>query len=367
MKINPFALERYFAKYEFNVRYLLCSSDCESVAVRDLLALEPEAEQRLSDLWLGYTESSGTPSLRSAISRIYETVAPEGILVHSGAEEAIFNFMQANLQAGDHVIVHWPCYQSLYEVAAGIGCEVTIWEAREENLWRLDLDELKTLLRPDTRLVILNTPNNPTGTLMPGDDFAELNRLSQERGFWLFSDEVYRESEYDPAMRLPAACDINPLAVSLGVVSKTYGLPGLRIGWVATQNPQFLESMAAFKDYTTICNSAPSELLAEIALQHREELADRNLRILRHNLGLLDEFFTRRGDRFIWVRPGAGSIAFPRYLRGGIDEFCHDLVTQKGVLLLPGTLFGDNGNHFRIGLGRRNFPEALENFEEFLD
>lgn len=367
MKINPFALERYFAKYEFNVRYLLCSSDCESVAVRDLLALEPEAEERLYDLWLGYTESSGAPSLRSAISRIYDAVTPEGILVHSGAEEAIFNFMQANLQAGDHVIVHWPCYQSLYEVAAGIGCEVANWEAREENLWRLDLDELKSLLRPDTRLVILNTPNNPTGYLMPGEDFKELNRLSQERGFWLFSDEVYRESEYDPAMRLPAACDVNPLAVSLGVVSKTYGLPGLRIGWVATQDAQILERMAAFKDYTTICNSAPSELLAEIALRHREELTARNLRILQHNLGLLDEFFARHGDRFMWVRPGAGSITFPRYLRGDIDELCHDLVTQKGVLLLPGTLFGDHGNHFRMGFGRRNFPEALDKFEEFID
>jgi aspartate/methionine/tyrosine aminotransferase len=366
MQIKPFALERYFAKYEFNVRYLLCGSDCESVTIQDLLALEPDAEERLRSLWLGYTESTGAPALREAISHIYSSIHPEQILVHSGAEEAIFNFMHANLHAGDHVIVHWPCYQSLYEVAASIGCAITNWAAREENKWALDLNELKSALRPNTRAVIVNTPHNPTGWLMPRADFDELNRLSQQHGFWLFSDEVYRESEHDPAMKLPAACDVNPLAISLGVMSKTYGLPGLRIGWVAAQNKVLFDRMAVMKDYTTICSSAPSELLAEVALKHRESLAARNLELIRGNMHLLDAFFAAHSGRFSWVRPHAGSIAFPRFLAGDIETFCHDLVTQRGVLLLPGTLFGDGGNHFRIGFGRRNLPEALLKLEEFL-
>jgi aspartate/methionine/tyrosine aminotransferase len=367
MSIKPFALERYFARYEFNVRHLLCSSDCESVTVQDLLELEPGAEERLKALWLGYTESSGAPVLREAISLIYTSINPDQLLVHSGAEEAIFTFMHANLRAGDHVIVHWPCYQSLYEVADSIGCTVTRWTAREENGWRLDLDELKSALRPETRAVILNTPHNPTGFLMPRADFDELNRLSQQKGFWLFSDEVYRESEYDAGARLPAACDLNPLAVSLGVTSKTYGLPGLRIGWIATHDKGVYDRMAAFKDYTTICSSAPSELLAEIAMNHRAELAARNLGILRANLTVLDEFFAAHAGRFSWVRPRAGSVAFPRLLDGDIEIFCHDLVTRLGVLLLPGTLFGDPSNHFRIGFGRKNMPEALATLAAYLD
>jgi aspartate/methionine/tyrosine aminotransferase len=366
MDIKPFQLERYFAQYEFNVHYLLCASDCESVSVQELLDLEPGSAERFHNLWLGYTESSGAPSLREAISRIYIGIKPDQILVHSGAEEAIFNFMHANLHAGDHVIVHWPCYQSLYEVAASIGCEVTNWVAAEEHGWQLDLGELKSLLRPNTRLIVVNTPNNPTGYLMSGSDFAELNRLSIEKGIWLFSDEVYRESEQNEALRLPAACDINPLAVSLGVVSKSYGLPGLRIGWIATHDSGVYERMAAMKDYTSICSSAPSEFLAELALKHRSQLAARNLGIIRTNLALLDEFFAGRADRFQWLRPSAGSIAFPRLLGQNVEAFCHELVMQQGVLLLPGTLFGDTQNHFRIGFGRKNMPEALEKLAEFV-
>ncbi len=366
MSIKPFQLERYFAKYEFSTRYLLCASDCESVSVQDLLDLEPGADERLHSLWLGYTESSGSPTLREAISRIYSGISPDQVLVHSGAEEAIFTFMHADLHAGDHIIVHRPCYQSLYEVAASIGCEITDWVAREENHWQLDLADLKSALRPNTRAVILNTPHNPTGWLMPRADFDELNQLSQQKGFWLFSDEVYRESEYDPALRLPAAADINPLAVSLGVVSKTYGLPGLRIGWVVSQQKEVLERMAVVKDYTTICSSAPGEFLAEVALDHRETLAGRNLAIIQSNLALLDGFFAAHADRLSWVRPQAGSIAFPRYLAGDVDTFCHDLVTRAGVLLLPGTLFGDRENHFRIGFGRRSMPAALSALEGYL-
>ena len=367
MHLPPFKLERYFAQYEFSVRYLLCSSDCESLPVADLLALEPGAREGLEHLWLGYTESLGAPSLREEIGRLYTGIGPEQVLVHSGAEEAIFLLMHAVLQAGDHLVVHWPCYQSLFEVARAIGCELTFWEARRENAWALDLDELGRSLRPTTRLVVVNTPHNPTGFLMPPEDFRRLNRLLQERGILLFSDEVYRGLEYDPAARLPSACEINPRAVSLGVLSKTYGLAGLRLGWIATQEAPLYERMAALKDYTTICTSAPSEYLAELALRHRERIAGRNLDLIRGNLSRLDAFFAARPDRFEWVRPQAGPIAFPRLLEGDVERFCHDLVTACGVLLLPGTMYDHPGNHFRIGFARRNMPQALEQLEQYLD
>jgi aspartate/methionine/tyrosine aminotransferase len=366
MALPPFKLERYFAHYEFTAKYLLCSSDCESWSVADLLALEPGADEGLKHHWLGYTESLGAPSLRAEISRIYNGLLPEQVLVHSGAEEAIFLFMHAALDAGDHVIVHWPCYQSLFEVAKSLGCEVTFWEARRENGWALDLDELRRLLRPNTRLVILNTPHNPTGYLLPHTDFLALNALCHDRGILLFSDEVYRELEYDPAERLPSACEINPGAVSLGVMSKSYGLAGLRIGWIATRNAEIYNRMAALKDYTTICSSAPSEYLSELALRHREALVGRNLGIIQSNLALLDGFFARHAQRFEWLRPRAGPIAFPRLHKGDVDAFCDELVRASGVLLLPGTMYDHPGNHFRVGFARKNMPQALARLDEFL-
>jgi aspartate/methionine/tyrosine aminotransferase len=366
MHLPAFKLERYFAQYEFNVKYVLCASDCESFSIQDLLACEPAAADRLHQHWLGYTESQGSPSLQREISNLYENIEPGQVLVHTGAEEAIFLYMHATLDASDHVIVHWPCYQSLFEVARSIGCQVTLWQAREENGWSLDLDDLQEHLRPNTKAVIINTPHNPTGFLMAPDMFQKIASICRDNGIVLFSDEVYRESEYRQENRLPAACDLGTHTVSLGVMSKTYGLAGLRIGWIATQNTDVYGRMAALKDYTTICNSAPSEFLAELALRHRDKLTTRNLEIIATNLALLDQFIDRHSDRLTWQRPQAGSIGFPQLIGQDVDDFCKDLVETTGVLLLPGTLYDDFGNHFRIGFGRKNFPAGLALLDDFL-
>ena len=366
MKIKPFKLERYFAKYEFNTEYLLASSDCQSLSIKELLSLEKGAEGKFREHWLGYTESQGSPTLRNEISRIYGNTSPEQILVHAGAEEAIFTFIQAALDQGDHLIVHWPCYQSLYEIAVSIGCQISNWEARAENNWELDPDELKGLVQPNTKAIVINTPHNPTGNLMTREIYQETWQIAQSHGIQFFCDEVYRESEYDPADRLSAASDLGELGISLGVMSKSYGLAGLRIGWIATQNPNLYQKISHYKDYTSICNSAPSEFLAALALRHREKLAERNLKIITDNLALLDDFFNRHEDKFSWIKPKAGPIALPQLLDRDVDEFCQKLVLDKGVMLLPGTVYEHPGNHFRIGFGRQNMPEALEKLEEFI-
>jgi len=366
MNLQPFKLERYFAKYEFNTEFLLCSSDCESTTIADLLSLEPDAAEKFQQTWLGYTESQGHPALRVEIAKIYETIQSEEILVHSGAQEAIFLFMLAALKENDHIIVHAPHYQSLSEVAKGLGCLISPWRAREENGWALDLDELRHLWRSSTKAIVINIPHNPTGYLMSRSDFEAVNQFAKEKKLLLFSDEVYRESEYDPSTRLPAACDLGEHAVSLGVTSKTYGLAGLRIGWVATKNKKIYEKMASLKDYTTICNSAPSEFLAEVALRNRQKLIARNLGILKSNLEIVDDLFTRHSSRFSWVRPAAGSMGFPKLLKGDVENFCDDLVKKAGVLLLPGSMYDDSRNHFRIGLGRKNLPQAVERLEGYL-
>jgi len=363
---DPFKLERYFAKYEFNTRYLLCSSDCESLTIQELLDLEPGAAGRFGQQWLGYTETSGAPSLRAEICGLYEHAALEDVLVHAGAEEAIFLFMQAALSAGDHIIVHWPCYQSHFEIARGKGCTVSTWAGREENGWAPDPAELRRLLRPNTRAVVINTPHNPTGCLFAPEALREIARITEERGIWLFSDEVYRECEYNTAQRLPAAVDLGERCLSLGAVSKTYGLAGLRIGWLACHAPELLGKIAALKDYTSICASAPSEFLAEVALRQRQALIRRSLATIESNLALLDAFFARQAGRLRWARPGAGPVGFPQLIGEDIDTFCDRLVKTAGVLLLPGSVFDDPGNHFRLGFGRKNMPEALARLEEFL-
>jgi aspartate/methionine/tyrosine aminotransferase len=328
--------------------------------------LEEGAEKAFQEHWLGYTESLGSPTLREEIAKIHTAISPDQVLVHSGAEEAIFLFMNAALEPGDHIIVHWPCYQSLFEIAVSLGCQITRWEARVENRWALDITELKSLIQPNTKAIVINTPHNPTGYLMSQEAFQETWQVAQSQGILLFSDEVYRESEYTPEDRLPAACDLGPEGISLGVTSKTYGLAGLRIGWIATQNPDLYQQIAKLKDYTTICSSAPSEFLAELALRHRQRLVCRNLEIISRNLELLDDFFSHHRESFQWLKPDAGPIAFPRLLNENVDNFCERLVKKAGVLLLPGTMYDHPGNHFRIGFGRENMPEALERLESFL-
>lgn len=368
MKLRDFKLERYFARYEFQAPYLLCCSDCESFTVKEILDYEGEgALNSFLNLQLGYTEAPGNPQLRQAIAGLYQNIEAGDVLVTSGAEEAIFIFMNAVLDPGDHIIVQYPCYQSLSEVARAIGCRITRWETSEKNGWELDLDFLGKVIKDNTKAIIINSPHNPTGHLIPRKTLERIVELARSRGIFIFSDEVYRFLEYNQAERPESACDLYENAVSLGVMSKTYGLAGLRIGWLTTRNAGLYKKLAAFKDYTSICNSAPSEFLALTALKHRDRLVGRNLGIIRHNLDILDQFFNRHSDLFSWQRPQAGPIAFPSIRwDGDVEDFCRDLVHSAGVLLLPGTQFDFDNKHFRIGFGRKNMSLSLEKLEQYI-
>ncbi len=366
MELAPFRIERYYGLHEFTAELMLSSSDAETVAVADLLALESDSIDKLTALRLGYTESPGAPALREAIASIYETCAAEDVLVLSAAEEGIFAVYHALLAPGDHVVVETPCYESALELARSTGAEVTEWRRRYADGWAHDLDELESVLRPDTRLVYINTPHNPTGTLMPLTVLAHLVERCAERGAWLFCDEVYRELEHAPEDRLPSACDLDERGISLGSMSKTYGLPGLRLGWLASRDRDALGRVLDFKYYTTICTSAPSELLSEIAIRHRDVLAARNRSIVLANLPLLDAFLERHADTFSWVRPTASPIGFPRVEGlGDVTAFCEQLVADTSVLLLPGAVY-DEPEHVRVGYGRANMPEALARLDHWL-
>ena len=258
MDVSPFRIERYYARYEFTTRYTLSSSDCESRTIAELLELEPDAHARLLNTWCGYTESPGSLELRQAIAALYERIDPDEVIVTSCAEEGIFLLYHALLGLGDHAIVEAPCYESALELARRTGAEVTPWRRRFQDGWSHDLVALEALIRPETKAVYVNQPHNPTGTLMDRATFARVAELARANALTLFSDEVYRELEHDPAIRLPAACDVDARAVSLGSISKSYGLPGLRLGWLVTRDAALREAIMRWKDYTTICSSATS-------------------------------------------------------------------------------------------------------------
>lgn len=368
MQIADFALERYFARWEFSVRHVLCASDLEPLALDELLALADPATRALwENLRLGYTESLGHPELRAEIAGLYETATADDTITFTGAEEAIFILMHALLAPGDHAVVLWPAYQSLFEVARSIGADVTLVPLDPRD-WSLDPEAVVKALRPNTRLVVLNFPHSPTGALLPRASLERLTTEAERRGITLLSDEVYRFLELDPGDRLPAAVDLGRQTVSLGVMSKAFALAGLRVGWIATHDAALRARLAKLKDYTTICGSAPSEILALVALRARTLVLGRSMGIITGNLPLLDAFFERFSERFAWVRPRGGSVAFPRLLSshaGAIDRFCDGLVQSEGVLLLPASQFGYEGNHFRIGFGRADMPEALDRLERF--
>ncbi len=334
------------------------------MSLRELLALEPGADATLGDLALGYTPSRGGVDLRRAIAALYEGIDADDILVHAGAEEPIFNFMNVALQAGDHVICQFPAYQSHYSVAEALGAEVSRWVADLDGDGAPDPDDLARIIRPSTRAIVITTPNNPTGYVFDRPRLDAIVELAQKHGLWLFSDEAYRGSERDPADRHPSVCELYERGVSLGTTSKAYGLAGLRIGWIATRDRSLYEGMAAFKDYVTICNSGPSEFLATLALRHGETLLTRIRDLTTRNLALLDEFFARRSSLFDWRRPRAGTTAFPRYLGGSAERFCDDLVRRAGVLLLPSTAFDAGDDRVRVGYGRANLPEALNALDD---
>jgi aspartate/methionine/tyrosine aminotransferase len=362
-------LERYFALYEFKVKYLLSPSDCESLSMAELLALAAPASLELwQGLSLGYTESQGHPLLREEVANLYQHIPAENILI-AAPEEAIFVAMQTLLRPGDQLVVISPAYQSLHEIARSIGCEVIDWtlEPTADAGWQLDLGRLEASLTSRTRMLVINFPHNPTGHTLTRAELEAVIDLARRHALYLFSDEMYRLLEYDPAMRLPAVCDLYEKGISLSGLSKSFALPGLRLGWLATQEHALIDGWLAFKDYTTICNSAPGEILGIIALQNKEQIIRRNLAVIHENIASAEQFFARHAQQFAWFSPRAGSVAFPEWLGPGtVEEFCQNVLEKQGVMIVPGSLFGFRGKHFRVGLGRRNLPEALAHVGEYL-
>ncbi|HEX5195245.1 MAG TPA: aminotransferase class I/II-fold pyridoxal phosphate-dependent enzyme [Solirubrobacteraceae bacterium] len=360
-------------EWEFAARHHLTASDAQTLTIAELLAMaDPQERAEFEELPLSYTPTWGTPALLDAIADTYLGLGPKHVLTFAGAEEAMFWALQELVGPGEHAVVTVPNYQSMESLTIATGADVDGLIVDPGDDWALDLETLTRLLRPTTRLVCINFPNNPTGALPDPHTFKQLVQLCDERGIRLFSDEVYRGLELDRAAMLPQAAELSPSAISLNVMSKSYGLPGLRIGWLATRDRKLLERLERRKHYTSIANAAPSELLATIALKHRDTIQARNREIIAANVPVLDAFFAQRADRFEWSPPQGGCVCFPR-LKTGEDAgpFCRELVREAGVLLLPAEIYASRlgevpRDRFRIGVGRHGLADALDAFDGFL-
>jgi len=370
--MRNFILETYFSKWEFSARHHMTASDAQTLSVGELLALADLPVDTLGSLHLGYTETWGAPDLRQAISETYDTMAPENILCFAGAEEGVYAAMRVLLDKDDHAVVVVPNYQAAETLPLDI-CAVSGVQLDADNDWSLDLDDIRAAIRPNTKLISVCFPNNPTGKIIPAKDYAALIEICRLHDLYLFSDEVYRLVELDETKRIAQAADVYEKGMSLNVMSKVYGLPGLRIGWIATRDVDILQRLERYKHYLSICNSAPSERLAVIALSVRDQILAKNRALMRTNVRKLDTFFADYPDLFDWSHPDGSCIAYPKYTgRGSVEAFCEALVEENGVLLLPASIYHSElmetpQDRFRIGFGRANMDDGLAAFREFLD
>ena len=359
--MRDFGLEVFFSQWEFTAKHHMTASDIESRTVSDLLAYAgDEGRAGFQSLSLGYTETWGAPALRELIAGTYDRISAEQVLCLAGAGEGLYAVARTLLAADDHAIVTTPNYQSAETVPLSM-CAVSgvaQRQTRQRGGWRIDIDEIRDAIRPNTRLMSLNLPNNPTGMLVPPDDFSALIDLCRAHGIYLLCDEVYRGVELNSADRLPQVADVYEKGISLNVMSKAYGLPGLRLGWIACQDRDVLERVERYKHYLSICNSAPSEYLAQIALKARDSILENNRALLRRNVDLLESFFSGYPELVEWTKPLGGCVAFPRFAgpEGG-EAFCRSLIEESGILLLPSSIYRSEVNatpadHFRIGFGR---------------
>lgn len=359
MQLPPFLIERMFAKHEFTCRVNLTGSDTEGLSLDALWEVAPEDTRRwYESLTLGYTESPGHPLLRELAAQSCGVRSGSAVQVFAGATEAVFVLFNAILSPKDHVVVIGPAYQLLIDVPRAIGAEVSEIRLRREDGWRLDVDEVRRVLRPDTRLIVANFPHNPTGALPEAPVFEELLGLVDGTETLLLSDEIYRGIELEPQRRLPSAAAMTANAISVTGVSKVLGMAGVRIGWTVTQNAAVTARLLDYRYWTTLATSAPSEVLAIAGLQAAPALADRANSLVRANAGALASF-VESTPGWDWVPPVGGTCAYPWLTATEARAFSEWLVDRHGVLLAPDVMFEHAGQHLRFGMGRALFPEGM--------
>jgi len=366
VRIEPFQLERWMTKYEVKVKWDIAESGIYPMSLREILDLLPTAEReteldRLLNLQLGYSEACGSAELRSLLAGTYENTSPDEILVTTGAIEANFLLLNELLSAGDRVVAVSPAYQQLHSVAKAIGCDVALWTLRDDGGFHFDLDDLRALATPGTRMIVINTPHNPTGAMLSEQDLREIYALAEEIDAWVLSDEAYRWLDLPGSPPLaPPMRNLGPRAISTGTFSKPFGLPGLRIGWIAAPE-DVVRRCWGLRDYISLSPGKLNDALAVLAFRHRNQIVERTRQIVAENLPFAERWFAENEDLVSWTPPRGGILALMKYqLDLPSLEVANLLAEDYSVMLAPGSAFGYEG-YLRIGVGNSPaiFAEGL--------
>ncbi len=355
-------LEEWFDKYQYEVEY-----DIGESAVKFLTFDELNID--LGDMPLRYGYHLGRPDLREEIAKQYDGLSYNDIIVTTGASEANFCTVSALCKPGDHVIVEHPNYPSLYEVPCSLGCELTFFSLKYENNFRPDIDELRKLIRPNTKLISLTHPNNPTGSVMFVDELQEYIKLAEENDIYLMFDETYRKLAF--RNELPGAASLSDKVISISSMSKSYGLPGIRTGWLACRDNSIIDDVLAIREQLTITNSSISEEIAVQVLRKKEEYISRALEHVHRNLSMVNQWIGSMA-MIEWIKPEAGVVAFPMIITEGFHdpEKVYRLLAEKyKTFVIPGRCFEMDNKHFRLGYGGtyEEIEEGLMNLEKALD
>lgn len=369
MKIYPFQTEHFFAKYEFNTPYQLCNSDCETITVGELLQIAEVSMDEFQAVSLGYTESQGQPELRQQIANCYQNVHADEVIELNAPIEGIYLAARAMLNPDDKVVVLTPAYDALVNLFAHIVGEENVlkWEFQPtEDEWSLDIAQLEAYLEMKPKLLVVNFPHNPTGYVPAPEQWQEIISLVEDHDMHLFCDEMYTGLWNESTASISSAVELTDKAIVLSGLSKTYGLPGLRSGWLVVKDEELRANILNWKFYTTICPPSPVEFLASAALKVKDQLRERSQQQIKHNLALAEAFFADRMDLFTWRRPRGGSTALVEMDVPSVSAFAEKMAAEAGVLIQPATTLGASDRFFRLGLGRVNFGDALAQFSLYL-
>jgi aspartate/methionine/tyrosine aminotransferase len=372
MNIKSFKVERWLNTYENDADYEMAETDVKPFILKELLELGDfkNLEEQILNIKLGYNPTSGSDKLKETVASLYRyNTKPENVLITTGAIEADYHVTNSLVNKGDTVIAQFPAYQALYSTAEARGAKIKYWRMKPENEYKPDINELKRLIDEKTKLVVLNIPNNPTGAVISEVQLKTILKWAEEQDFYVLCDEVYHELELIKGVIPPYGRSLSKKAVSVGSMSKAYGLSGLRLGWIVGPK-EIVQKCWEGKDYTTISNAPLSDFLATFALINREKIMQRNLTIARKNFKTLLTWFKQHEYFFDYIMPEVGVLCFPKLKNIPLtsEELCKKIFNEKKLLLVPGECF-DMPGHLRIGFGgdSKNFNICLTILSEYLN
>jgi aspartate/methionine/tyrosine aminotransferase len=365
MELPSFPLVKWFAAADGRFDFSLSHSDCEPLSVADVL--DVDAQNALANYQLGYGAFSGLEELRQLVADRYASLESDDVLVFGGASEAIYTFMRTNLNPGDEVVVQSPCFNSLRGTAQAIGCRIVEWHPTDQMSCTFDVSELANLCTEQTKLIVFNFPHNPSGQTISEEELRAIVETAKRCDAMIFSDEQFRLLEISSTPTLPAACDLYDKAVSVTGVSKTFGMGGLRIGWLATRCRDVLERAQSYRYYTTEMTNTPCQMLAAEALRKGDEILTRNRSRINRNAENLRTFCSQHDEQLVLHPPQAGTMALVEQKTPLTSmEFCKQLLNDQRVFLVPGESMGISDRLLRFGFGRDDFSDGLERLGSFL-